>query len=187
MAVKTFTDNTTLPASDINTYLNNGGLVYITQTTLSSTTNVNNCFNANYDAYRLVIVTNTFGGGAANIALQLTASGTPNTTAANYAWVGNEQYTTSFSLVTFGSAGLLSYFTVGRVDATRQQATAVIDVFNPFATQFTSIQSYYSDAITFGRTGGSLSVNTSYDGVRLFIVGTPSWTGFARIYGYRQA
>lgn len=187
MPVKTFTQGEVATAADTNAYLTNGGLVYITQTTLSSTTNVNNCFSSTYDNYRLVIVTNTFGGGAANIQMQFTAGGTPNTTAANYAWVGNEQYTTSFGLVTFGANGAAAQFTVGRVDATRQQATTIVDIFNPFNTQFTGFQAYYSDAITFGRTGGALSVNTSYDGIRLYITGTPSWTGFARIYGYRQA
>jgi hypothetical protein len=187
MAVKTFTQGEVLTTADTNTYLTNGGLVYITQSTLSATTNLNNIFTSTYDAYRLVITTNTFGGGAANIYCQLTANGTPNTTAANYAWVGNEQYTTAFAMVTFGADGLNAFWTIGRVDATRQQGSAVVDVFNPQATQFTSYQAYYTDAITFGRTGGVLKVNTSYDGVRLYINGTPSWTGFVRVYGYRQA
>ena len=187
MGVYTYSQGEQATAALMNAYSTNGGLVYVTQTALSSTTNINNCFSATYDAYRLVITTNTFGGGAANIFLQMTANGTPNTTAANYVWVGNEQYVTSFPLVTFGSNGVTAYWTIGRVDSTRQQATAVVDIINPFATQNTSFQAYYTDAITFGRTGGGLTVNTSYDGVRLYINGTPSWTGFARVYGYRQA
>lgn len=57
MAIKTFTDNTTLPASDINTYLTNSGLVYIKQQTVIGSPNsivVTNAFSAAYDNYRIM-------------------------------------------------------------------------------------------------------------------------------------
>ena len=58
MAVKTFTDNTALPASDINTYLANAGLVYITSQTIGSaitSITISNCFSSTYDSYRVII------------------------------------------------------------------------------------------------------------------------------------
>jgi len=73
MAIKTFTDNTSLPASDINTYLANSGLVYISTTTATSgsSVTVSNCFSSTYDAYKIIA---TGGGTAANtpIAFQFT-------------------------------------------------------------------------------------------------------------------
>lgn len=63
MAVKTFTDNTSLPASDINTYLANSGLVYISTTTATSgsSVTVSNCFSSTFDSYKIIIA-----GGAVN-------------------------------------------------------------------------------------------------------------------------
>lgn len=56
MAIKTFTDNISLPASDINTYLGNAGLVYITSGALSTaTTNFQGCFTPTYKNYRVII------------------------------------------------------------------------------------------------------------------------------------
>ena len=58
MAIKTFTSGEVLTASDTNTYLNNGGLVYITQGALTSSTaalTFNNVFSSTYDNYRIVV------------------------------------------------------------------------------------------------------------------------------------
>ena len=51
MAVKTFSVGETLTASDTNTYLTNGGLVYITEGTASNTSavDVNSVFSSTYD------------------------------------------------------------------------------------------------------------------------------------------
>ena len=58
MAIKTFTDLTTLPASDINTYLTNSGLVFVAGGTLSLTTsptNVTGVFSSTYRNYRVLL------------------------------------------------------------------------------------------------------------------------------------
>lgn len=58
MAIKTFTSGEVLTASDTNTYLNNGGLVYITQGALTSSTaalTFNNVFSSTYDNYKIVV------------------------------------------------------------------------------------------------------------------------------------
>jgi hypothetical protein len=54
MAIKTFTDNTSLPASDINEYLANSGLVFVKQETVvgsPTSITVTGAFSATYDNY----------------------------------------------------------------------------------------------------------------------------------------
>ena len=58
MAVKSnFASGDVLTASDVNTYLTNGGLVYVAEGsgTNVATLDVNSVFSSTYDAYRLVI------------------------------------------------------------------------------------------------------------------------------------
>jgi len=58
MAIKTFTDNTSLPASDINTYLTNSGLVFVKQQSVGATAVSNvvvtDAFSAAFDNYRVI-------------------------------------------------------------------------------------------------------------------------------------
>lgn len=57
MAVKTWTSER-VTSADINTYLTNSGLVYVSQTTVgsgSATATINSCFNSTYDNYRVVV------------------------------------------------------------------------------------------------------------------------------------
>ena len=63
MAVKTFTTGEVLTAADTNTYLNNGGLVWIKTATVTnaadSGTAFRSIFTSTYDAYRIVCHTLT--------------------------------------------------------------------------------------------------------------------------------
>ena len=74
MAIKTFTTGEVLTASDTNTYLNNGGLVYISTTTATSgsSVTVSNCFSSTYDAYKIIA---TGGGTAAATPIAFQLSG----------------------------------------------------------------------------------------------------------------
>lgn len=74
MAIKTFTTGELLTASDTNTYLNNGGLVYISTTTATSgsSVTVSNCFSNTYDAYKIIA---TGGGTAAATPIAFQLSG----------------------------------------------------------------------------------------------------------------
>lgn len=59
MAVKTFTANEVLTAADTNTYLNNGGLVYVASTSLgSSGATITSAFSATYDVYLVQVKVN---------------------------------------------------------------------------------------------------------------------------------
>ena len=58
MAIKTFSDGNSLPASDINTYLANSGLVYVKQQSVVGTPTsitVTDAFSTTYDNYRITV------------------------------------------------------------------------------------------------------------------------------------
>ena len=58
MAVYTFTQGEKVTTNLANTYMTNGGLVWISSTTVGSgvtTVTVSNAFSATYDSYRIVV------------------------------------------------------------------------------------------------------------------------------------
>jgi hypothetical protein len=82
MAVKTFTTGEVLTAADTNTYLNNGGLVWISSTTVGSavaSVTISNCFSSTYDNYRIVYNgIQTSGTNAIGLTLNGSAGSTYN-------------------------------------------------------------------------------------------------------------
>ena len=68
MAVKTFTTGEVLTAADTNTYLNNGGLVYVSGATFSNATTVDvTGFTATYSQFRVIyfLTRHSGSGGSA--------------------------------------------------------------------------------------------------------------------------
>lgn len=182
MAVKTFTDNTSLPASDINTYLNNGGLVYITQATGTATTalNVNNCFSATYDNYRIVI-SNATADSARGCYLRMRASGTDST--ASY------YYGARYVLFAGGGAdnngNNIGFFPVATLGASVKSGNS-LDITNPFDTVHTTFMGTGANFDASWHYAGVHQVNTSYDGFTLLPSGG-NMTLTVRVYGYREA
>jgi hypothetical protein len=184
MGIKTFSDGNSLPASDINSYLTNSGLVYVTQATIGtavSTVTVSNCFTSTYDNYKIVI-----SGGAAStptsLSLKLGASTTGYYGALNY--------------VTY-SVGTISVAAVNNAanwpysgSATSSNINASIDLLSPFAAKTTGLISFYTENATTGSTGsfnGFHNVATSYTD---FTIGTGVGNltgGTITVYGYRKA
>ena len=184
MAVKTFTDNTTLPASDINTFLANSGLVYVSSTTIGTavaSVTVSGAFSATYDNYKIVI-----SGGvcstSTSLSLKLGASATGYYGALNY--------------VTY-SVGTISVAAVNNAanwpyagSATTSNINASIDLLTPFLAKTTGLVSFYTENATAGSTGsfnGFHNVATSYTD---FTIGTGVGNltgGTITIYGYRKA
>lgn len=89
MAVKTFSTGEVLTAADTNTYLNNGGWVYISQTDLGGNTavNIDGCFTATYDNYQVVI--NSFRGASAGYLIVQTRASAVTDTGTNYVYTEN--------------------------------------------------------------------------------------------------
>ena len=185
MAIKTFTTGEVLTAADTNTYLANSGLVYINQYSLSSAFNMTGIFSAEYTNYYLVANILTHSGGAANVFAFPLSGTTPNTTAANYQSAGMEQpYGNPSPITTFGNNGASAGWAVGRVNGDGASAIFYTEILNPFVTQKTFYKTEYVDQGYSGRTGGLLTVTTSYDGLR--ITG-PTMTGTITVYGVRKS
>lgn len=186
MAVKTFTTGEVLTASDTNTYLNNGGLVYITQVNLTgSAVTIQSCFSATFDCYRFVfsqVQTNVAG---VLLYGQLCNGATPVTTA-------------TYSSTRFGYNGTLltdnltgqTQFRVGTYDDGKSGGT--LEIYNPYnAVKTTAFaQSIYNagGAYAYPDFISNLNTNaTSYDGIKISVNGGSFSNGTLRIYGYRQA
>jgi hypothetical protein len=181
MAVKTFTTGELLTTSDTNTYLNNGGLVYVTSTTVGSAVSsvtISNCFSSTYDAYRIIIQGNT----ATNLDwLKLTLSGSTGSTYAHsiFGNVWGSAATTTTSVNNAASSYIGTHDTI--------HYSISLEIVDPFAAKQTSYYSqgasnaYYSscqgrDSNAASSTGFTLTPNA----------GTISG-GTIAVYGYRKA
>jgi hypothetical protein len=184
MAVKTFTTGEVLTAADTNTYLNNGGLVYVKSQTIGSgvsTVTVSDAFSSTYDNYRIVI---NDGVASTNVLLRLQI-GSINTGyyggffGTNYstsAFVGqNDNNATLFNYVGSGGASYLAAF---------------VDVQNPFLTKRKYISAthvYLNASNGYGAYVGETTGTTSSTS---FVISPNTGTltgGTITVYGYRKA
>jgi hypothetical protein len=190
MAVKTWTSERVY-SSDINTYLTNSGLVYVTGAafTAASSVSVNNGFSATYDNYRLLInvTSNTV---ATNIGLRMRAGGVDNSSA-NYAYAGLLSYTGSVVTAAVTSGGLDTSFILSGSDPTYYPGMAMtVEILQPFLTNRTCYQFQGMAPVNpqpYARwSNGAMSVTTSYDGFTIVPLSGGTLTGTYRLYGYRQ-
>jgi len=187
MAVKTFTDSTSLPASDINTFLANSGLVYIKEVALTGTAvNITSCFSATYDAYQIIIsnLTNSAGGVFLNWQL---LSGTTPAAGANY---NSTRINVSGSSVVAAYTGAATSGNFLPFDQGKNAQS--ITITQPFLALWTTAfgQCNYGAGASAAQPesfGSVHTVNTSYDGIRLISGANNFSTGKAVVYGYRQA
>ena len=182
MAVKTFSTGEVLTAADTNTYLNNGGLVYIKSQTIGtavSSVTVTNAFSADYDNYRIVISGGT-NSTASSVKFQLS-----NSTGSTYQMFGYYGDFGTATLTAYSPAAATSWTDAIRAETTRYYAT--IELNGPFLSVATlghtvsnsTITAYHfqlRDTSTNSSTGFTLTPNT----------GTMTG-GTIRVYGYRQA
>lgn len=185
MAVKTFTTGEVLTAADTNTYLNNGGLVYITSQTVGSAVSsvtVSNCFSSTYDNYRII-----YSGGAGSAAVADLAFQLSSITTGYYGGAFGVVWNTSG----FGGKGIsnaASFLYAGSSDT--GAALMSLDVFSPNKAlrKHFRTDSYYSNTNEmFGIAEGTNGSTTQATGFTI----TPSTGtltgGTVRVYGYRQA
>lgn len=195
MAIKTFSSGEVLTASDTNTYLNNGGLVYITQTLVTggSATSVsfNNCFSSSYANYRIVIDSFQPSTAARTLFMRMRTSGTDATT--NEYYYALAGYFATAAAVSDFAGVATSGMTTGLYNSVNSLAlgSATIDLFNPFAAERTygQVHQIGYDSNFFYRSGMiEHNLTTSYDGFTLYLSGTGNITTLrVRVYGYRQA
>ncbi len=184
MAIKTFTDNTSLPASDINTYLTNSGLVYVKQQAVVGSPNsivVTDAFSATYDNYRI-----TFAGAQ------------PSQTDSFRLMIGsgatNDHYSTMhYDLYTGSSSGSIRVNNGSSIyavlnEAGNKTAQFSCDILSPFLAQPTAItgesfgRGYYCDF------GGMRYASTSFSSFTIICDSAGTMTGgTVFVYGYRKS
>jgi hypothetical protein len=187
MAIKTFTDLTTLPASDINTYLANSGMTYLgAYTANAATLFIDGCFTSAYDNYFITVQT-TSVTATGSFQFRLRASGTPDIT--NY-FFGGLQYYTTIAATTTQSGGAADTSMVysalsgtGNTFTTIYVSTPNVALPTPMIFDFTSSFSNYVG----GSIRGLNSNSTAYDGFQITMNTGATIAGTLRVYGIRQA
>lgn len=188
MAVKTFTQGEKLTYSDTNTYLANGGLVYIKSQTIGSgvaSVTVNDAFSATYDNYKI-----TVHGGSANTPTDLRLTFGASTTG----------YYSGLIFVAYSQASVGNASGVGAANAAffpyGGNGTSVglfmnLDVMAPFLAQATGIAGGDIVPAVLGSTAftsGYHNVSTSYTSFTIATSGGATLTGGTiTVYGYRKA
>lgn len=185
MAVKTFTTGEVLTAADTNTYLNNGGLVYITETSVTSgsTISISNCFTSTYTNYR-IIGYNIATSGQAAMAFQLQASGTPAQTNYNQQRFYAQDSTTGAAYTSGQTNWNFGYVAASQVE------TTIMELFNPQAatnTRCSMNQVYLDNSKPYiDIRNGLHTTAAAYDGFRVTTTDTFS-AGTIVVFGYRKA
>ena len=185
MAIKTFTAGSVLTASDTNTYLANSGLVYVTSATVGtgvSSVTVSNCFSSTFTSYRLV-ATGITATDEGSTSLQLTASGTPNTSgyygALIFSGAGTLQNATDTNNLAFGFIAANGNVAGVSLD---------VDIHQPFVANKTWVANgAYMRYNYYGTYNGYNSAATSYDGFKLAPQSGTLTGGTITVYGYRKA
>jgi len=187
MAIKTFTAGSVLTASDTNTYLNNGGLVYITQTSITAAANgfINNCFSSTYQNYRILINGYSNQTTAAGAVLQLRKSGVNSATQYYYTAV----YCTQAAGPTRAFNANVTSAEIGAFGDIGAQLS-IIDIFSPNE----NIKTTFKDSGNCWATGGGYyvehyhlhNVTDTYDGF-YFAMAAGVFTGKIYVYGYRNS
>ena len=190
MAIKTFTTGEVLTAADTNTYLANSGLVYVTQASWTSQTGVNidNCFTSTYANYRIMLDLTSFSSNDTFLFQFRDSGGAVGT--ANYDWqlleyagtaiTGLGQAAGTWSRLSF------SYASPGYV-------FSIIDIFNPQAslrTQWNANSSSQNGttATLVNNVARHFRTTGSMTGIRFGTLnGTYTFSGKARVYGYRNS
>ena len=183
MAVKTFTTGEVLTAADTNTYLNNGGLVFIKQQTVGTTVasvTVSSAFSSTYENYRII-----YTGGVASAIGDLAFSLGGITTG----YYGG-QFGATFAAGTFAGRGInngASWAYAGYINTALNLLCC--DIFSPNAAtrKFISCYGQYNNA------GSAYSMffgeNTSTTQATAFTLTPSTGTltgGIIRVYGFRQ-
>lgn len=181
MAVKTF-GSEVLTSGDVNTYLANSGLVYITQQTIGSgvsSVSVTGCFSSSFDSYRVLYQ----GGGASALAELLLKFN--NSTGATYSHGG--VYVGYGSITVFGETAnnVTTGIRVGNSNPSGSSCS--FDIFNPFTATQTQVVSNHADATYWSTRGGRDSNAASQTGFSLQPSSGTLTGGTIFVMGYRKA
>lgn len=187
MAIKTFTTGEVLTVSDTNTYLNNGGLVYISAiTTTAATVFLDGVFTSTYENYLCTFqATNVTSTGTFN--WRVRASSSPLTSA--YRWGSTSYYYDAGS--GFGYSSASSAGVPFAVSSGGSYGAGSLLIMNPQVSGRKTITiadgaSDFSNYIGFN-VRGQINNTNSYDGIQVYQDAGGTITGTLRVYGIRQA
>jgi hypothetical protein len=184
MAIKTFTSGEVLTAADTNSYLNNGGLVYINEFsgTAAAALTIDTCFSSTFQNYR--IVCSAFGSSVTTLRLAYRTGGVTNPNALFYQrgfvlaaanTVTNNSAVTSGAFMSLSNASSIVNFGVADINnpavATRTQM-----ICQSSDNQVPQMEQYINNWVD----------STTFDGFTL-IPTAGTVTGKVIVYGYRQA
>lgn len=186
MAIKTFTDNTSLPASDINTYLTNSGLVYVTTTSFNGAGfSVNTCFTSLYENYRIQI--NGYSTADSDLNFRFRIGGADAATAvyqyASQGYYGGVRNDAS-------GIGQTSIAFTPSLGAFRP-SSYVIEVWTPNTTntiKTTNANGSFAHSavgVIVRNVAGLIQDSRQFDGFS--IISAATIVGTATVYGYRKA
>lgn len=183
MAVKTFSVGEVLTAADTNTYLNNGGLVYIGATTIGTAVSsvvVSSVFSSDYLNYRVTYQINSQSAdGYARIQFN-------NQTGSFYYDLASEMGWTTATVTAVASA-VGTTGRIGRYTSALSRAGGAFDIISPNVATRTWCQGQSTAPGYFWTFGVQEASDTSHTGFTLS-PSTGTWTGgIVRVYGYRQA
>ena len=162
------------------------GLIAISSTTFSDVAShsVNNCFNATYSNYYIVVETTSATGS--QLGFQLRVGGV-NATATDYQFA-TASYNSNSSTASFGDRSTSSaYMNFGTLGPNKSNAYGTI--FNPFIAEVTRMISHSANFDTYAYSknmSSTHSLATSYDGFTL-LPNTGNITGYVRVYGVKNA
>ena len=184
MAIKTFTTGEVLTASDTNTYLNNGGLVYITSQTVGSgvtSVTVSNVFSSTYDNYRLTM--NNVQGSAVAANLLLTF----DTTTSGYYYGGHDiTYNGTVAVISGSNAASINVGSTAGSAFGGEQGMS-IDIFSPYLAVRSCVYSTGFGSGSGRWVGGELATASSNASVKISISTGTMTGGTITVYGYRKA
>jgi hypothetical protein len=148
----------------------------------SSAVNINNCFSATYENYKIII--NYTGASTANDPrMRLRVSGT-DASGSDYSWGSNGSRADGSAFQTPNTG--TTYFDFGRATTTAQNS-AWFEFNRPFEAAITTIRGVYAGkdgvSVYYNNLGGLHNVATSYDGFTIF-PNTGTLTGNYYVYGY---
>lgn len=146
----------------------------------ASSISINGCFSSAYDEYKITIQETASG----NVALYWRGrtSGTDNSNS-NYDWRTFYNDRTTLAVNTGTDNTSSAQFS----DTGSSRSSHILEVINPFLSQPTQVfsRNYISDGNGYVKYGGSqFDTTTSFDGIT-FYLGSGTFSGTIRIYGYK--
>lgn len=180
----------------LGTALNNktrSGLVLITSQTIGSgvsTVSLNSVFSTNFKSYRIIYSPDASSLTGTVTYMRFRTGSTDNSTS-NYSWAGNQVTYTNSASTAANSSQNLGFIGYGSYTSPASWGTYVLDIFNPFLSQYTLWESAGTGVQSGGvltRTtfGGYFNANTSFDGITFFPIAGTLTGGTIAVYGYAK-